>query len=66
MPQMGGKRLAEELRLRRPEIKVIYYSGYTENTVSDHGALDAGVDFLAKPFSREALARKLRETLSKR
>jgi hypothetical protein len=66
MPGMGGQQLAEELRRRRPEIKVIYVSGYTAHTVSDHGVLDAGVEFLAKPFSREALARKLRETLSKR
>jgi CheY-like chemotaxis protein len=66
MPGMGGKRLAEELRRRRPEIKVLYVSGYTENTISDHGVLDAGVEFLAKPFSREALAGKLREALSKR
>jgi signal transduction histidine kinase/ActR/RegA family two-component response regulator len=66
MPGMGGKRLAEELRRRRPEIKVLYVSGYTENTISDHGVLDAGVEFLAKPFSREALAGKLRQALSKR
>jgi CheY-like chemotaxis protein len=66
MPGMGGPRLATELRRWRPEIRVIYVSGYTETTVSDRGVLDAGVEFLAKPFSREALARKLRETLSKR
>jgi len=66
MPGMGGPRLAGELRRWRPEIMVIYVSGYTETTVSDHGVLDAGVEFLAKPFSREALARKLRESLSKR
>jgi hypothetical protein len=66
MPGMGGPRLAVELRRWRPEIMVIYVSGYTETTVSDRGVLDAGVEFLAKPFSREALARKLRESLSKR
>jgi hypothetical protein len=65
MPGMGGKRVAEELQRRRPGIKAIYVSGYTENTISDHGEIDAGVEFLAKPFSREALARKLRQTLSK-
>jgi CheY-like chemotaxis protein len=65
MPNMGGARLAEELRRRRPETKVVFVSGYTENTISDHGALDAGVEFLAKPFGREALARKLRQALSK-
>jgi len=66
MPGMGGNQLAEELRRWRPEIKVVYVSGYTAHTISDHGVLDAGVEFLAKPFSREALARKLREALSKR
>jgi hypothetical protein len=65
MPNMGGARLAEEVRRRRPETKVVFVSGYTENTISDHGVLDAGVEFLAKPFSREALARKLRQALSK-
>jgi two-component system, cell cycle sensor histidine kinase and response regulator CckA len=63
MPSMSGTELAEELRRSRPEIKIVYVSGYTENTVWRHGVLDPGVNFLAKPFSREALAKKLRETL---
>jgi CheY-like chemotaxis protein len=63
MPNMSGAELAGELRRSRPDIKIVYVSGYTEHTVSHHGVLDANVTFLAKPFSREALAKKLRETL---
>ncbi len=65
MPHMSGSQLAAELRRNRPEMKVIYVSGYTETTVLDHGVLDPGLDFLAKPFTREGLSRKLREVLGK-
>ena len=66
MPNMSGAELAEELRRTLPGIKVVFISGYTENAISQHGVLEEGVAFLAKPFSREALAKKLRDILGER
>ncbi len=65
MPNMSGTQLSQELRRVRPGVKVVYVSGYTENTVNHHGVVEPGVSFLAKPFSRDSLARKLREILGK-
>ncbi|MGA9812989.1 MAG: response regulator [Terriglobales bacterium] len=63
MPQMGGARLAGELASERPEMKVLFVSGYAETTFQHHGAIDVTKRFLQKPFSLKTLARKIREVL---
>ena len=63
MPRMSGKELADKLRLGRPELRVLFTSGYTDDAVVRHGVLAEGIHFLSKPFETEALARKVREVL---
>ncbi|MGC2185356.1 MAG: response regulator [Terriglobales bacterium] len=63
MPQMGGARLAGELASDRPDMKVLFVSGYAETTFQHHGAIDVTTRFLQKPFSLKTLARKIREVL---
>lgn len=63
MPQMNGRRLSELLRVERPAMKVVFMSGYTDDAIVQQGVLDAGVNFLHKPFSPAALGVKVREVL---
>jgi PAS domain S-box-containing protein len=64
LPGRGGRSLAEEARRRSPGLKILYTTGYARNAIVHHGILDAGVDLLAKPFTTEALRRKLEQILS--
>jgi PAS domain S-box-containing protein len=64
MPGMTGKELADTLRPRRPHMRVLYMSGYAESTIMHHGVLDAGVEYLSKPFTPEGLALRVQEVLA--
>ena len=63
MPGMTGQELAERIKPLRPEMKVLYMSGYSGNVIARHGVLGPGVAYLAKPFTESALAGKVREVL---
>jgi two-component system cell cycle sensor histidine kinase/response regulator CckA len=63
MPQMSGAELAQHLSCDRPEMKVLFVSGYAEATVLRHGAIEVSKRFLQKPFSLKTLAAKIREVL---
>jgi two-component system, cell cycle sensor histidine kinase and response regulator CckA len=63
MPQMSGKEAALGARRLRADLKVLYMSGYTDDALGRHGVVDADATLLEKPFTRESLARKVREAL---
>ncbi|MBX7117881.1 MAG: PAS domain S-box protein [Gemmatimonadaceae bacterium] len=65
MPGMHGRALADAVCDRYPGTRVLFVSGYTEDVIGPHGVLDAGVDFLAKPYSVTTLARRVREALDR-
>jgi CheY-like chemotaxis protein len=63
MPGMTGREVAQVLLQERPDLRVLYMSGYTEEAIAHRGVLDAGIDYLQKPFTPELLASKVREVL---
>ena len=63
LPGMNGRKLYDHLKAADPRLKVIYTSGYTDNAIVHQGVLDAGTIFIQKPFTADALARKVRQVL---
>jgi PAS domain S-box-containing protein len=66
MPDTNGRKLADALRATRPGVRVLFMSGYPDGAISKHGILEHGVAYLAKPFTTEAITRKVREVLEAR
>ncbi|WP_309085639.1 ATP-binding protein [Chelativorans sp.] len=66
MPDVNGQKLAKEARLRRPDLKVLFTTGYTRNAVVHNGVLDPGVELIAKPFTINELAARVRAVLDSR
>ncbi len=65
MPQVGGREVAERMAAMRPNMKVLFMSGYTDDAVMRDGILDTEANFLQKPFTPSALAKKVREVLDR-
>jgi hypothetical protein len=63
MPGMSGREIADKLKGARPDTRVLYMSGYTDEAISHHGNLEPGTQFIQKPFTSDALLRKVREVL---
>ena len=63
MPHMNGHELAGKLSALRPDMKVLYVSGYSDNDIGDHGVLDPRYELLQKPFTPQTLARKIRDVI---
>ncbi len=65
MPEMTGKKLAEAALARRPDLKILFTTGYTRNAVVHGGVLDPDINFISKPFAIRQLASKVRAVLDR-
>ncbi len=65
MPQMSGSKLAERLRPMRPDMRVLYMSGYTEQSIASHGLVDEEIELLQKPITPDILLRRVRQILDR-
>ena len=63
MPGMSGRELAEKIRKERPDVKVIFMSGYTEDIIAHHGVLEKGINYISKPITPVTLTKKIRIVL---
>jgi two-component system cell cycle sensor histidine kinase/response regulator CckA len=63
MPGMSGKELADHLQLQRPDLKLLFMSGYTDEAIGNHGILDSSVQLIQKPFTASGLTKKVRDVL---
>ena len=63
MPGMSGRQVAEKIQTMRPETKIVYMTGYTDDMVVQHKVLEPGANLLQKPFNKMELAQKVRATL---
>ena len=66
MPAMSGRELAQRLLQRRPDVHVLYTSGYTDDAIIHHGVIESGAAFIQKPFTPTSLLRRVREMLDGR
>ncbi|MGC9944375.1 MAG: PAS domain S-box protein, partial [Verrucomicrobiota bacterium] len=66
MPVLGGKAMAEWLKTSYPDLKILFTSGYPDDVMTHHGALDVDVEYLGKPYSPATLVRKVRELLDQK
>ncbi len=66
MPEMNGKELANRVSRLRPEIRIMFMSGYTADTLREHGICHLQVPVLNKPFTREGLVRRVRQVLDEK
>jgi len=65
MPEISGTEVAQGVMDLRPTIRVLYRSGYTDETILQHGVLDASVEFIQKPFTWIGLTQKVRQVLDR-